>query len=130
MRLILTSALCLSFALPAAGNPPLSEVREIDDGLMAIAIADDIRKRCDEINPRMVRAYRQIKALESRAKALGYSEEEIDRYVSSDAEKKRMRKKAESWLATQGVNAKDKGALCQFGRDDIARGGPIGFFLR
>ena len=123
MRLILTSIVCMTLALPAVAKPPLREVSEIDDGLMAIAIADEIRKNCDDLQPRMVRAYRQIKAL-------GYSETEIDDYVKSDKEKKRMRGKAEIWLTTQGVNPKDTSALCKFGRDDISRGGPVGYFLR
>lgn len=130
MRLFLTPILCLTLAAPVWAKTPLSQVSEIDDGLMAIAIADEIRQNCDDINARMIRAYQQIKALENRAKALGYSDDEIDDYVNSSAEKKRMRKKAETWLASKGVAASDEKALCKFGRDDISRGGPVGFFLR
>jgi hypothetical protein len=130
MRLILTSAICLCLALPAAAKPPLSEVPEIDDGLMTIAIADEIRKTCDGISARMIRALRQIKALEKRAKQMGYSDEEIDDYVNSEREKRRMRTKAETYLVSQGVGSKDSKALCRFGRDQIASGGPIGYFLR
>lgn len=130
MRLFPTSVLCLALATPLWAKPPLSEVSEIDDGLMAIAIADEIRKSCDGINARMIRAYRQIKALENRAKSLGYSDDEIDAYVNSTSEKKRMRKKAESWLASKGIAPSDGKALCRFGREDIARGGPVGYFLR
>ncbi|ASP21743.1 NADH dehydrogenase subunit E [Antarctobacter heliothermus] len=130
MRLFLTPILCLTLATPVWAKTPLNQVSEIDDGLMAIAIADEIRKNCNDISARMIRAYRQIQALEKRAKALGYSDDEIDTYVNSSAEKKRMRKKAETWLASKGVAASDEKALCKFGRDDIARGGPVGFFLR
>lgn len=130
MRLILTPILCLCLAAPVAAKPPLSEVSEIDDGLMAIAIADEIRKNCDGISARMIRAMRQIKALEKRATALGYSEQEIKSYVKSKAEKARMRKKANSYLASQGVAASDQKALCRYGREEIARGGPVGYFLR
>jgi hypothetical protein len=117
-------------ALPVAAKPPLNQVSEIDDGLMTIAIADEIRKNCDGISARMIRALRQIKALETRAEALGYSEDEIDAYVNSASEKKRMRKKAEAYLASQGVAFDDTKALCSFGRAQIAEGGAIGFFLR
>lgn len=130
MRLIPASILCLCIAMPAAAKPPLREVAEIDNGLMAIAIADEIRKSCDGIEPRMLRAISQINTLERKARDLGYSKDEIDDYVTSKAEKARMRQKAETWLASQGVNVRDRGALCQFGRDQIAAGGPIGYFLR
>jgi len=120
----------MCFALPAASKPPLSEVSEIDNGLMTIAIADEIRKNCDDISARLIRAYQQIKTLERRAKALGYSDDEIDTYVNSDSEKARMRQKANAYLAAQGVSASDTKALCRFGRDQIAAGGPVGFFLR
>lgn len=130
MRLIVTALFCSLLAAPLAAKPPLREVAEIDNGLMAIAIADEIRKNCDGISARWVRAMQQIKALEARARALGYSKDEIDDYVTSKAEKQRMRGKAEAWLASQGVPAGDKKALCDFGRRDIARNGPVGSFLR
>ncbi len=130
MRLIPASILLIALAAPVAAKPPLRDVAEIDNGLMAIAIADEIRKSCDDIQPRMIRAMSQINSLEKKARALGYSKDEIDDYVTSKSEKARMRKKAENWLASKGVNAKDRGSLCQFGRGEIARGGPIGYFLR
>lgn len=130
MRLITTALLCVSLAAPVAARPPLSDVAEIDNRLMAIAIADEIRKSCDDIRPRMLYAISQLNALKNRAKSLGYSDEEIEDYVTSDAEKSRMRKKAGAWLASKGVPADDKGALCAFGRQDIAQGGPVGAFLR
>lgn len=130
MRLILSSILCLSLALPASAKPPLREVAEIDDGLMAIAIADEIRKTCDGIGARMIRALTQIRELEKRARALGYSDDEINAYVKSEDEKKRMRKKAEAYLASQGVNPKDEDSLCRYGREQIASGGPVGYYLR
>lgn len=130
MRLITTALLCASLAAPAAARPPLRDVAEIDNGLMAIAIADQIRKTCDDIQPRMLFALSQLNALKNRAKSLGYSDDEIDDYVTSKAEKDRMRKKAASWLSSKGVAAGDKGALCEFGRRDMAQGGPVGAFLR
>jgi S-adenosylmethionine synthetase len=130
MRLIASALILASLAGPALAKPPLRDVAKIDNGLMAIAIADEIRKECDDIKPRMIRALSQLNTLKGMAKEMGYSEEEIDDYVNSKAEKTRMRQKAETWLAGQGVDAKDTGALCAFGKADIARGGPVGSFLR
>jgi S-adenosylmethionine synthetase len=130
MRLIASALILASLASPALAKPPLRDVAKIDNGLMAIAIADEIRKECDDIKPRMIRALSQLNTLKGMAKEMGYSEEEIDDYVNSKAEKTRMRQKAETWLAGQGVDAKDTRALCAFGKADIARGGPVGSFLR
>ncbi len=131
MRLIpiVCVSLCLA-AAPAASRPPLSSVSEIDNGLMVIAIADEIRKRCDGINARMIRAVSRINGLKSKARALGYTDDEIDDYVTSKSEKARMRSKAEGYLAGQGVPRGDLQALCQFGRAQIRQGGSIGKLLR
>lgn len=130
MRLIPAVLALATLAAPVHAKPPLRDVAQIDNGLMAVAIADEIRKKCDGIDARMIRALSQLNTLKGMAKDMGYSNEEIDDYVTSKAEKERMRKKAETWLASQGVNAKDRAALCAFGKADIARGGPVGTFLR
>ncbi|MFZ7090479.1 DUF5333 domain-containing protein [Primorskyibacter sp. 2E233] len=135
MRLIPSLVACLTVcaalvATPLAAKPPLSQVDEIDNGLMAIAIADEIRNQCDDISARMIRALATISALKSRAKALGYTEEEIEDYVTSKAEKKRMRVKATSFLASQGVDAANTAQLCAFGQVQIAKSTAIGVLLR
>ena len=97
---------------------------------MAVAIADEIRKRCDDIAPRMIKAYSVINGLRSRAEALGYSDEEIEDYTGSKAEKARMRAKATDFLAARGVDARNDAQLCAFGREQIAQGTQIGVLLR
>ena len=130
MRLFPTAILCAALALPVAAKPALRDVAEIDNGLMAVAIADEIRKSCDNISARMIRAYSTISALKSRAESLGYSDDEIDDYVTSKDEKARMRDKATAYLASRGVDASDKAALCAFGQSEIASDSAIGRLLR
>jgi len=130
MRWICVFVFSLVLANPVAAKPPLNTVAEIDNGLMVIAIADEIRNRCDGINARMLRAVGRISALKNKAKSMGYSEKEIDAYVTSKAEKARMRSKAERYLAGQGVPKGDLDALCRFGKAQIAQGGAIGTLLR
>ncbi|NDV97887.1 DUF5333 domain-containing protein [Salipiger sp. PrR002] len=119
-------------ALPAAAQtkPPLGEVREIHDGLLAVGLADEIRKRCDNIGARMITAMTTLNALKNRARALGYSDEEIEDYVTSKAEKKQMRADGEAYMAARGVSPKDTAGLCRVGLDEIARGSAIGRLLR
>ena len=130
MRLILSTVLLAALAVPATAKPPLRDVAAIDDGLMAIAIADEIRKSCDDIRARMVRAMSTINDLKSQARALGYSDDEIEDYVTSKSEKARMRSKATAFLASKGVTASDKPALCRFGKSEIAQSTAIGRLLR
>lgn len=130
MRLFPTLLLCAALAVPAAAKSALRDVPEIDDGLMAIAIADEIRKSCDGLSARMIRAFSTLNALKKRAQKLGYSDDEIESYVTSKAEKRRMRSKAEAYLASKGVVANDKAALCAFGKSELAAGTAIGRLLR
>lgn len=132
MRLIPTVLLGLALAapLPVLAKTPLRDVPQIDNGLMAIAIADEIRKTCDGISARLIRAYTRIEGLKSTARSMGYSDDEIDAYVSSTAEKKRMRAKAEAYLASKGVTADNDAQLCAFGEAEITRGTAIGLLLR
>ena len=120
----------VAIALPATARAPLRDVAEIDNTLMVIGIADEIRRRCDGIDARLLRAVRTLSALRSRARDLGYTAEEIEAYVSSDGEKARMRAKAEAWLAAQGVDADDTAQLCAFGAVQIDSEGVIGRLLR
>ena len=130
MRLILSTVLCAALAGPLAAKPPLSQVAEIDDALMMIAIADAIRKDCDDISARMLRAMTTINSLKNRARDLGYTDEEIENYVTSKSEKERMRAKASAYLKDRGVDAGRSKEMCAFGEQEIARSSQIGVLLR
>ena len=111
-------------------RPPLREVQEIDGGLLAVAIADEIRNRCDDIEARMLRALMTLNRLENRARDLGYTKGEIDAYVNSKDEKARMRVLGERYVRQQGADPDDTASLCELGRQEIARGSAIGVLLR
>ena len=130
-RLALPALFVAALAAPvqAQSRPPLNQVPQIDDALMVIAIADDIRKRCDGIGARMVRAYITINSLKSKAQSLGYTADEIDDYVTSKDEKARMKRKALDWLAAQGVDGRDTAQLCRFGQRQIDGSTAIGRLL-
>ena len=126
----LLAGLLAGVGASAQARPPLREVEQIDNGLMVIAIADDIRKRCDDIDARMLSALSFLHSLKAEAGRLGYSRDEVSDYVNSGAEKRRMRDKATAYLAGQGVDATNKQQICDFGRTQMAQGGPIGRLLR
>ncbi|MCR8546258.1 DUF5333 domain-containing protein [Salipiger sp. P9] len=131
-KAVLLSALLALTALPAAATAKssLGEVREIHDGLLAVGIADEIRNKCDSIGARMIRAYSFLGDLKARARSLGYSDDEIEDYVTSKAEKKKYRAEGEAWLRARGVTLGVAEGYCRVGREEIEKGTPIGVLLR
>jgi hypothetical protein len=121
---------CVVLATTVSAKPPLREVKEIDDMVMVVAIADEIRKSCDGIGARLMRAYSTLNELKSLARDKGYTEDEVEDYVTSKTEKQRMRAKAERFLAGNGVNAGDKTALCSFGKRQMQSQTEIGRLLK
>lgn len=126
---LLVAALAV-FGTGASAKPPLREVAQIDDMVMKVAIADEIRKNCDGISARLLTAYSTINGLKRQARDLGYSDDEIEQYVTSKAEKTRMRDKAEAYLVANGVTSSDTAALCRFGKGQIRSGTDIGQLLK
>lgn len=135
MRMIINTlmGLGLSIALIAGAanaKPHLRDVAEIDDGLMWVAIADEMRKRCGDLSPRMIKALVTLRHIKKRAVTLGYSDVEIDAYVDSSAEKKRMRGRGEAYLKSKNVKPSDTVALCKLGHAEIAQSSKIGVLLK
>jgi hypothetical protein len=133
MRKVVIGLLALSLisgAAMAAAKPNLREVKAIDDGLMAVAIADDLRKKCDNISPRLITAYNYLGQLKRIARDMGYSSAEIEAHVKSQAEKERMRTKAEAYLAAQGISRANTASYCAYGVQEIKNGSQIGALLR
>lgn len=114
----------------AAAKPPLRDVAEIDNGVFYIAVANEIRDYCGSISARMFRALSTINQLKSRANSLGYSDDEIQAYLDSDAEKARMRAKGNAFLASRGVTYDKPETFCALGRAEIERNSAIGVLLR
>lgn len=125
--LVALLALC---GTSVAAKPPLRDVAEIDNMVMYVAIADEIRKSCDGISARLLTAYSTLNGLKRKARDLGYTEDEIEAYVTSKSEKARMREKAEAYLTSSGVPANDKPALCRFGAMQIKAQTEIGQLLK
>ena len=128
-------AMTIAFILAVAAStvsakPPLREVPEIDGTILAVGIADEIRKNCPSISARLVRAVGVVNGLKGKARSLGYSEAEIDAYRKSDAEKARLKGKRDQYLAASGVRSGAPDTYCALGQAEIEKGGQIGALLR
>ncbi|WP_254436968.1 DUF5333 domain-containing protein [Ruegeria arenilitoris] len=127
-----TFALISVLVLPtlAEAKPPLREVKEIDNELYYIAIANEISEYCPSISGRRLKAIGVMWDLRSKANKLGYSDKEIRAYVESDAEKDRMRTKGEAYLSQHGVTYENPNSFCTLGQKEIERNSAIGVYLR
>ncbi|GGX57118.1 NADH dehydrogenase subunit E [Tateyamaria omphalii] len=131
MMRAMTMALILSLTAGiASAKPHLRDVPEIDGTILAVGIADEIRKNCPDISARLLRAYSVVNGLKARARTLGYSDEEIDAYRKSDTEKARLKAKRAEYLRSAGVTPGQSASYCAVGRQEIEKGGQIGALLR
>jgi hypothetical protein len=128
--LLLAGGLVAAATAGAAGLPPLSENGHINGRLLAAAIGDEIRKNCPTISARMFTVLREARALESYALGLGYSRDEVERFLRSRDERRRIQAARDAYLARNGVVAGDAGSYCALGQREIADGSFIGSLLR
>jgi len=127
----LSAALILSLSTaPVTAQIPLRDVPQIDDALLDLGIADRIRKNCPTISARLLKAVGYVRNLEKKAKAMGYSPEQIEAYTDSDAEKARMKARGAAFFAKKGVDTSDPQSYCALGNAEIQKGSRIGSLLR
>ena len=129
MRWIWVAMLAV-MAAPAAAKPPLKDVAEVREGIIAVGIAYEISERCDDIDARLFRGISYLNQLKSRARALGYSDAEIDAYTDDEAEKDRLEGIARARLAERGAPRGDEAGHCRVGRAEIAANSAVGQLLR
>ena len=64
-------------AIAAQDLPPLGEVEVVTEGLINTAIAYELDRKCDELEGRRLQGIAFLWSLESEARRLGYSRDEI-----------------------------------------------------
>lgn len=131
MKRLMIALTALSFSVaPANAKPPLREVARIDDALLDLGVADIIRKNCPSISARMVAAVFYLRSLQTEARDMGYTDDEIEAYTKSDAEKARMRARGDAFFAARGVDTSDPQSYCALGLAEIEKSSRIGSLLR
>ncbi|SPH21730.1 hypothetical protein ASD8599_02481 [Ascidiaceihabitans donghaensis] len=129
-KLVQITAIVCVMAGAAVAKPNLRDVDAIDDALLAVGLADEIRKTCSEISPRYLKALRFVNGLRDKARDMGYSDAEIDAYRKSPTEKARLRKEGKAYLAANGVVPDQPETYCALGRAEIEKSSLIGSLLR
>lgn len=120
----------LTLSSPAAAKVGLPNEADINNDLFVFALANEIRKKCDSISPRMFRALSFRNDLYSKAKARGYSTAEIDGYIDNKAEQNKMKARGNEYLKQYGASLNDPASLCRAGRAEIKKRSQIGALLR
>ena len=95
-----------------------------------IGLADEVRKRCDTIEPRLIRAYNYLRSLERYARNAGYTSEQIEELTDNKAEKEKLRARIRADLAKRGATPETPEGYCTVGREEIAKGSAAGRLLR
>ena len=116
-------------ATPAAALEPLSQEKYINDRLVAARIADRIRRTCPNNDGRIFYAYGEARKLKRYAENKGYSATQIDTFLDSKEERKRIYAVAEDYLTRRGARAEDPQSFCEIGRAEIGNKSIIGSLL-
>ena len=126
-------ALGLLAALPTVAAaqelPPLGQVEVITEGLINTAIAYELDRKCDELEGRRLQGIAFLWSLESEARQLGYSRQEIEDFIDDDEEKDRLEGIARERLRGMGAVEGQWDTYCAVGREEIAKASPIGRLL-
>lgn len=131
ITLVVTFVAALAAApVVVAGKPALQELEPVESGLFTVAVADKIRRECSGISGRFLKARSVLSGLYDSARASGFSDDEIETYVTSDTQKARMRTKRDAYLAGLGVVKSDPASYCAAGRAEINKSSQIGALLR
>lgn len=103
---------------------------QIHSGLTVIAVGRHIQGVCDDIRPRLVRAWAFAESLVDRADDIGVARADVDAFIDDRTEQQRYSAIMRAWFAQRGVDTGDAAAVCRAGRDEITAGSQIGRLLR
>lgn len=129
-KTLMTAALIAASLAGAAQAAELKDEPEIRNGLLVVGMAYEISEKCGSIDARTLRGITTLLNLKSRARELGYSDDEIEAYIDNKPEKKRLEGIAREQLVQLGVTPGVEETYCTVGRDQIAKGTGVGRLLR
>jgi hypothetical protein len=129
-KMMIPAVVVTMIATTALAKPALRDVAAIDDALLAVGLADEIRKQCPNISARYIKALRFMNGLRDKAHNMGYSDAEIDAYRKSSADKARLKAEGKTYLSANGVQVGNPQSYCTLGRAEIRKSSQIGTLLR
>ena len=106
---------------PAAALPPLSQERHINESLVQARVADMLRRGCPSLDARILRAFGEARKLKRYALDQGYSEAQIDAFLDSRDERRRIYAEADRYMTANGVVSGQPETFCRLGQQEIER---------
>ena len=120
----------LSFILIANAKSLLIENENIWHELLQISVASKISEKCTSIEARKIKGLFALLQIKSVAKELGYTDNEINEFVSSEENKKKLKNETDVYLLDNGVDLNNVKTVCLFGQSEIDQETTIGSLLR
>lgn len=120
----------LGLAGPAAALPPLHEDPTVLNGFYAIGLADEVRKNCPSIEPRLMRAIGYLENLKKYARDKGYTNADIKALQDNKAAKDDLKAQILADLAARGATPGNASGHCAVGQEEIARDSAAGRLLK
>ena len=120
----------LSFISIANAKSLLIENENIWHELLQISVASKISEKCTSIEARKIKGLFALLQIKSVAKELGYTDNEINEFVSSEENKKKLKNETDVYLLDNGVDLNNVKTVCLFGQSEIDQETTIGSLLR
>lgn len=100
------------------------------EGFYAIGMADEIRKTCPTIEPRLVAAWSFLESLKSYARKQGYSNDDIKALQDNKTAKNELKARINADLAARGAVKGVPDGYCTIGQEEIAKDSAAGRLLK
>ena len=108
-------------AAPASALPPLSQNAHINNSLVQARVADLLRRGCPDLDARIIKAFGEARKLKRYAKDQGYSDAQIDAFLDSRDERRRIYAQADRYMVANGVVNGQPKTFCRLGQQEIAQ---------
>lgn len=131
LRFFVLLCFCLLSFIPIANAKSLLIDNEnIWHELLQISVANKISEECTSIDARKIKGLFALLQIKSVAKELGYTDNEINEFVSSEENKKKLKNETDIYLLDNGVDLNNVKIICLFGHREIDQETTIGSLLR
>ena len=131
LRFFVLICFCLLSFIPMANAKSLLIDNEnIWHELLQISVANKISEECTSIDARKIKGLFALLQIKSVAKELGYTDNEINEFVSSEENKKKLKNETDIYLLDNGVDLNNVKIICLFGHSEMDQETTIGSLLR